>query len=381
MKIKLLINLPTIGDTGLCVAWLNKIKYFQKVGCQVYLNTGINIEKIKNINDIYKFNQDFQKNHSYLKFKNNSKLEYVCLCLKRNFISLLNIKKLKKFNIVYSPSSVLDLILISFLLKKINKKIKWITILDNIVPLNDPGNKITRTFAWIFFQISLLLIKSADHIFVISENLNQFLIKNKFNKHKITVTGNAIENELIKSIPYQTKIIEALFVGRINETKGIYDMLKVLKIIINKYPKFKLFMMGNNDISSKEKFIKKIKVLNLNKNVVFLGYKTGIEKYKIIKQAKTFWFLSVSKSESFGVALLEAVASGIPSFVYDLKVFKKIYKNNEVIFSPIHDTKSVAKKVLNLFKSKKFTNQQGKKLLNKYSWEKIAKIEFKEIKV
>ena len=75
--------------------------------------------------------------------------------------------------------------------------------------------------------------------------------------------------------------------------------------------------------------------MHLINNVLFLGYRKGLEKFNIITSSKCFWFLSVSESESFGIALLEAVCLGLPALVYDLDPFKKIYKNNEVfMFKP-----------------------------------------------
>ena len=107
----------------------------------------------------------------------------------------------------------------------------------------------------------------------------------------------------------------------------------------------------------------------------FLGFKTGIEKFVILKSSKTFWFLSKSESESFGIALLEAICCGLPAFVYDLIPFKNIYKNDEVVISKIGDYQSVAKKVIELFDKKDFVNVKGRLLLDKYCWEDVGVIE------
>ena len=120
--------------------------------------------------------------------------------------------------------------------------------------------------------------------------------------------------------------------------------------------------------------------MDLENNVQFLGFRTGQEKFNIIKSAKCFWFLSVSKSESFGVALLEAVCSGISSFAYDLPQFARLYPNGEVDISSMGDYEQVAEKVKRLFEKGDFSNEKGKLLLGKYSWEKVAEIEYNAIK-
>jgi glycosyltransferase involved in cell wall biosynthesis len=153
-----------------------------------------------------------------------------------------------------------------------------------------------------------------------------------------------------------------------------------LKIVRKKYPNFQFSIMGEGDIGTKERFKKKIEELGLRDNVHFLGYRNGLEKYNIIKSAKCFWFLSVSRSENFGVALLEAVCSGIPAFVYNLPQFPRIYQNHEVDVSPMGDYKAVAEKVIKLFESGEFSNEKGKKLIDKYSWEQVAETEYNAIK-
>ncbi|MFA6361554.1 MAG: glycosyltransferase [Candidatus Shapirobacteria bacterium] len=369
---KILISLTTINSYfGIIPYWIEKFKLLKKFDNQTdfFFNNKIYKKKFKR--------EIIDKLPSV-----NSKFKFIFYSISKNFQAIFKVIKYKnKYDLVYSPSSVLDLIIMPFFLKKYNRKIIWTTIFDNIVPITDPGNKIIRFIAWISFKISLILIKKADLIFTISEDLKEYLINHGFDKKKIIITGNGIEIDLIKKSKKDPKYsFDSLFIGRINETKGIFDMLAVLKEVKKTYPKFKLAIMGNGDIPTKNKFLNKIKKLKLQKNIKFLGYVSGIKKFNVIKSSKCFWFLSVSKSESFGIALMEAVSCGLYGFVYDLPVFRKIYKNNEVIFSPINNTKFVSNQILKLFQSKKFNNQNGKKLLGKYSWKNIVSLENKAIK-
>lgn len=213
------------------------------------------------------------------------------------------------------------------------------------------------------------------------QNLQKFMLGNGFKKEQIVLTSNGIENDLIMSARRDDRYkIDALFTGRINETKGIYDMLKVLKIVTREYPDFRLAIMGNGDKITEKNFKNEIKTAGLENNVQFLGYITGQEKFNIIKSSGCFWFLSLSKHESFGIALMEAVCSGIPAFCYNLDPFKKLYKNNEVFMFRKHDYRSVAQGVIDMFKDESFKNRKGELLLGKYSWDNIADIEYSSIK-
>jgi len=349
-----------------------RIKYWQQKNCKISILTSIEGQK---------FYSNFFKNINFLIIEKTkfttSKFSFIFESLKRNFLALKFINKNKnQFDVIFSISSVLDLTIFPYILKTINNNVIWCSILDNIVPLNDPGNKIIRLLAWIFFKISILMLRKADVIFTISPELKKYLIDHNFNPSKLTITGNAIDIDLIKATKNQKYVYEALFIGRINETKGIFDMVGVVNKVKKEIPNFKLAIIGNGDSSTMMKFLNEIKTLKLSKNIILLGTKIGLEKFSIIKSSKIFLFLSKSQSESFGIALLEAVSSGLPAFVYDLPAYKNIYKNNEVNIFKIGDTSSVAKAIINTFKNKQFENKNGKKLLGKYSWEKIAKIEY-----
>ncbi len=384
MNQKILVNLLTLQHEGILPPWLRIFKVFQAHGCKVYVNTGYFVKKLEPIEDIYQFDWLTEAEEKRLrKDKTKTKIGFLLHSLKRNYITLKNSRKILKsenFDVVYTPSSVLDFTIFPFYLKSKGEKIKWATTLANIVPFSDPGNKFIRFLAWLFFQISMRMLRRADVIFVPTAEMKDHLIKRKFRKEKIIETGCAVENEMIKGAEgLDGHKIDALFVGRINETKGIFDMLKVLKIIMKKFPDFQLAIMGEGDEKTKARFKKEIKNSGLGSNVQFLGYKNGMEKYNIIKSTKCFWFLSVSESESFGIALLEAVCSGIPAFAYDLPQFSRIYQNGEVEISPKGDHELVAQKVINLFESGNFDNGKGKELLGKYSWEKIAEIEYNSL--
>lgn len=375
-KIRVLVNGLTLEE-GNIAPLLLKIKNWQKENVKVFIigNKSLD-EKIKDLNIL-------ERDYEFIKIEPTKKIKDKFFLIfegaRRNLKLINKIKNYDEFDIVYSISSVLDLIIYPFFIKIKNKEIRWATVFDNIVPLNDPGNKFVRFLAWLFFQISLILLRKADIIFVISEDLRNYLIEKGFDKDKLVLTGNAVEQDLIKKAKPNPKYnIDAIFVGRINETKGIYDMLDVLEIIREKYPNFQLAIMGRGDIATEKKYKEEIKKRGLEKNIKFLGFKSGLEKFNIIKSSKIFLFLS--KSESFGIALLEAVCCGLKCFAYDLPAYKNIYKNNEVNIFKKGDISGVAKAIIETFKKKNFSNPRGKILLHEYSWDKIAEIEFNSFK-
>lgn len=377
-EIKILINAVTLEKANL-TPLLAKINYWQKKDKRIKI-TFVGPQSLKKE---IKARGYLGKPLSFIALparpvKNRASL--IFQGLGRNFWLIKNCQQFIGFDVVYSISSVLDLVIFPYFLKKKHPKVIWATNFDNLVPITDPGNRLIHFLAWIFFQISLSLIKKADIIFTISPKLVSFLVKRGVNKEKIILSSYGVEGDLIKrakkgkEYPY-----DALFVGRINETKGIYDMLEVLSIIKKRIPDFRLAIMGQALGKTKDQFCQAIDKMGLEKNVYFLGFKSGLEKFTIFKNSRCFWFLSKSESESFGIALMEAVCCGLPAFTYDLPTYNRLYQNGEIITSPKGDYRSVAKKVLALFEKGDFSNRPGNRLLKKYRWDYVAQTELEKI--
>lgn len=380
MTKKILVNAITSDGISLegsnLTALLTKIKVWQSRGYEVTIFGGAALDqRIKFLNII--------KNHQfvpleYVKLVNN-RASFLVEALKRNLVALFYINKFRnKYDIVYSISSVLDLLLFPYALKLFDRKVKMAAVFDNTVSLSDsPGNPAVRLLVYFLFKISLILLRKADTIFAISQELKNFLIQGGFDEQRVAITGNAIEVELMKEAKADERYhIDALFVGRINKAKGIYDMLNVLGKVVKQYPDFQLALMGKGDLTTEEKFRQTIKEMRLEKNVQFLGYKTGLEKFNIVKSSRCFWFLSWG--ESFGISLFEAVCLGLPALAYDLEAYKNIYKNNEIFAFKKGDWMSVADKVIELFQKNEFDNKTNEYMLfnHGYTWEMVGEKEF-----
>lgn len=378
---KILFNIPTVQKSGVYPRTLSRVKTYIYLGAKVFFHCGNTIIPVHKIGEISKFNQNFQY-FKKIPLIEQTRLSFMKDALKKNFLSLLNIKQLRQYDVIFSPSSVLDLIITPFIAKIFYPKIIWITVFDNIVPFTDPGNKLVRFTAWIFFQISLFLIRFADKIFVSTPELMLFLAQLNYPTTKLYQTKLAIENDLIRKAKIKQRYkTDALYVGRINETKGIYDLLNVVSIVAKTFPNFKLSIVGSGDKKTEKEYQNEVKKRQLSNNIKFWGYVAESEKYHIIKSSKIFIFLSRSGCESFGLALLEAVCTGLPAFTYDLPPYKTIYRHQEINKSPIGDYNLVANKILAAFKSKKFINSRGKKLLGIYSWKEIASKEYSQISI
>ena len=91
-----------------------------------------------------------------------------------------------------------------------------------------------------------------------------------------------------------------LGIGRLTKQKNFILLLNSFKRILVKFPNLKLIILGDGE--EKSNLINKIKILNIEKNVFFLGYKKNT--YCYIKNCDCY--ISSSFYEDPGFTLIEA---------------------------------------------------------------------------
>jgi len=350
---QMLVNLVSCPLDVNLVPTLNKCHYFQKWGINITFLCSHNLKK-RIVSQKLTQSPHFLFPSSCRENKNLP--AFIFEAVRRNFSALKFLNK--KFDIVYSPSSVLDLVFFPFIYRLFHHA-HWVSTYDNHV-----SPKSSPFLACFFHQISLLLLKKADHLFIPTSQLKKDLIKKNFSLQKLSLAGNAIESNLIKKAKGKKYLYNAIFLGRINKTKGINDLLQIADHIKN------IAVIGAGDQALEKK-------LKAHPNIKFLGPQFGLKKFQLLKSSHVFIFPSYA--ESFGIALLEAVCCGLPAITYQLPVYKHLYKNQEIIAIPKGNIKTMIKKIKQILKNPK-KNIAGQKLLNQYSWNKIAQIEINIIK-
>ena len=127
------------------------------------------------------------------------------------------------------------------------------------------------------------------------------------------------------------------------KSKGHIYLLQAMNEVIKKYPDIKLYIIGGGMLWKKyNEFIKKNNLLN---NVYLLDEISQRELALWNNAADIFVFPSIS--ESFGVALIEAMACGIPVIVADSEGPTEIIENYETgIIVNKKSSKEIAKNII-----------------------------------
>lgn len=134
--------------------------------------------------------------------------------------------------------------------------------------------------------------------------------------------------------------------GRLGDPlKRIGESLLVLLGLVRAYPDTKMLLIGDfNDASQRQEFLERIRQLGISDNVRLTGWADNPGDY--LDQCGVL--LSTSYCESFGLAIGEAQAKGLPCVIYDLPI-EQAEDNESIISVAQDDHEGAASAIADLF--------------------------------
>jgi phosphatidylinositol alpha-mannosyltransferase len=200
----------------------------------------------------------------------------------------------------------------------------------------------------------------------------------KYYKGPKIVIPNGIDlNEFRPDISRMKKfddgMINILFLGRIEERKGLIYLLRAFKIINKKYSNVRLIVVGEGPLEADcKKWVRKNKLTN----IVFEG-ETREEKAPSYYASCDIYCSPAIYGESFGIVLVEAMAMGKPVVAFANKGYKGVLEKGrgKRFLVKNRDCKALAKVLEDLINNEKLRKEMGQwgiKEAKKYSWPKIV---------
>jgi len=167
--------------------------------------------------------------------------------------------------------------------------------------------------------------------------------------------------------------INILFVGRIEERKGLIYLLQAYELLEKKYSNLRLIIIGTGPLQEEcENFVKEHNL----KEVHFEGYIKDKDLPGYFTACDIFCSPAIF-GESFGIVLLEAMASKKPVVGFANEGYRELLrgKRGGNFLARPKDYKGLAKKLELLIKNNNLRKKMGEwgiKESQKYSWPKVA---------
>lgn len=160
-----------------------------------------------------------------------------------------------------------------------------------------------------------------DKIIVLSEEWKDYF-KDLVDESKIRVIYNSIVLPEDFNKDLNTKKI--LFLGRIGQRKGIYDLIDVMEKLVLDYSDIKLYVGGDGET---EKLKQIIYEKNLENNIIYVGWTSGEKKEKLLKECS--FFVLPSYNEGMPMSVLEGMAYKNVVIATNVGGIPKVIKNEE----------------------------------------------------
>ncbi|RLF42750.1 MAG: glycosyltransferase family 1 protein, partial [Thermoplasmata archaeon] len=190
-----------------------------------------------------------------------------------------------------------------------------------------------------------------DEIIAVSESARMFI--SYFTDVPVIVIPNGVDTYKFRNIDKRMARKQMsfgdepffLYVGRLVSKKGLFTLLLAFKSVLKEVPEAKLRFAGKGKL--KTVLSSFAKALGIDENVEFLGYVQDNLLNPLFSSADIF-VLPSAFGESFGIVILEAMASGTPVIGTKVGGIEEILSNGNGILVPPSDPSALADAMLSL---------------------------------
>ena len=174
--------------------------------------------------------------------------------------------------------------------------------------------------------------------------------------------------------------LNIMFLGRISETrKGLKYLLRAFSLIKPQLPDVRLIIVGKGKESGYRRYLEKHDI----RDVIFTGFVSEEDKPRYYRSVHVFCAPSLG-GESFGITLIEAMASGLPIVASDIPGYASVLEHGKQGFLVEPKNKeALARSLVHLLSDAELRRKMGEAAslkADEYNWPKVSKrvLEFYE---
>lgn len=228
-------------------------------------------------------------------------------------------------------------------------------------------------FGFLIEPIVFLFYRAIPFI-TISDSTKKDLVKMGIKPGNISVFKVGITNKPLSNLPTKEKLPTLITVGRITPMKRIEDTIKAFKFVQKKFPKSKLWIIGDGNPDYISKLNNISYKLHVSEDVTFWGKVSERLKNELL--SKAWCLVSTSVKEGWGLVVIEANACGTTTVTYKSGALKEAVKNRESGILVGETPESLSKGVIEIFSNSRLRKRLSKNALlysKGFSWGKSSK--------
>ncbi len=147
-----------------------------------------------------------------------------------------------------------------------------------------------------------------------------------------------------------------LFWGRMEDEKGVPELLRAMAVVLRQVPEAHLTLVGEGHRLAD--YIELANDLEISGNVTFAGWQSGETLRQLAARARLGVF--PSRVESFGLAVAEALAAGLPLIAGWAGALPELVEDGKTgLLVPARDPDTLAQTLLNALDNETWMNRLG----------------------
>jgi len=157
------------------------------------------------------------------------------------------------------------------------------------------------------------------HLFYLHPLMEPRLDRLGVGQNERTLFSLGLDAAATNAVPPQTRVYDAVWIGRVHRQKGVDDLLATLAYLARRLENFRVVFIGNVSNS----LLPRVKELGLEKNVTFSGFVSEEEKIRLFKASRVF--LMPSKHEGSPHVIGESIVAVTPVVAYDIANHRPLF--------------------------------------------------------
>ncbi|MCR4329946.1 MAG: glycosyltransferase family 4 protein [Candidatus Roizmanbacteria bacterium] len=229
-------------------------------------------------------------------------------------------QKLKHTHIVHTADPHYHFSFQSVKAKKLNRRLRIVSTSWDTIPFNN------ETIALKKLQ-KYTVLKHADLFICHSTRAQKALLLEGVLEHRVRHVPLGVDTKLFFPNPQSSQPHTILFVGRLVREKGVLVLIDAFEALYKKHPHAQLFILGSGPLEKTIRTHLLHKGLSHAVTITKLRYSAIVQLYH---KAQIFVLPSISNAtweEQYGMALIEAMACGLPIITTDSGAIGEVVGN------------------------------------------------------